>query len=160
VISVGSTTSTDVASSFSSRGPVTVDGSNRRKPDVAAPGSSVRSSTRTTTTSYGTMSGTSMAGPHVAAAVALIVSAQPALRGDVDAIEDLIEQNTLPLTTTQGCGGDTSSQVPNNVYGWGRLDVLAAVQAALALDLLTVDDFELGTFCRWDALDPATPLCQ
>jgi len=160
VISVGSTTSADAASSFSSRGPVTVDGSNRRKPDVAAPGSSVRSSTRTSTTSYGTSSGTSMAGPHVAAAVALIVSAQPALRGDVDTIEDLIEQNTLPLTTSQGCGGDTSSQVPNNVYGWGRLDVLAAVQAALALDLLTVDDFELGTFCRWDELDPAAPLCQ
>lgn len=158
-ITVGSTTSSDVASSFSSRGPVTVDSSNRRKPDVAAPGSSVRSSLRSSPTSYGTMSGTSMAGPHVAAAVALIVSAQPALRGDVDAIEDLIEQNTLPLTTAQGCGGDTSSQVPNNVYGYGRLDVEAAVQAALALDLLTVDDFELGTFCRWDSLVPAAPVC-
>ena len=42
--SVGATTSTDAIASFSSRGPVTIDGSNRRKPDVSAPGVSIRSS--------------------------------------------------------------------------------------------------------------------
>lgn len=154
---VGNTTSSDTISGSSSRGPVTADGSNRMKPDISAPGSSVCSSVPTN--DYAHFSGTSMAGPHVAAAVALIISAQPALRGDVDAIESLLTQNALPLTTTQGCGGDTDSQVPNNVYGWGRLDALAAVEAALALDLLTVDDFELGTLCRWDASEPPGPAC-
>jgi len=41
--SVGATSSDDEIRSFSSRGPVFVDGSNRLKPDVCAPGSYVRS---------------------------------------------------------------------------------------------------------------------
>ena len=42
--SVGATDSTDAIACYSSRGPVTVDGSNRLKPDISAPGSNVRSS--------------------------------------------------------------------------------------------------------------------
>ena len=43
---VGSTTSLGILSNFSSRGPVTVDGSMRMKPDIAAPGSNIRSCVR------------------------------------------------------------------------------------------------------------------
>jgi hypothetical protein len=50
--SVGSHTISNAISGFSSRGPVTLDGSMRMKPDITAPGSNVRSSTRTSTTSY------------------------------------------------------------------------------------------------------------
>ena len=71
-----------------------------------------------------------MASPHVAGAVALLWSAFPSLRGNVDHTEFILEQTALHLTTTQGCGGDTSSQVPNNVYGYGRIDVLAAYNYA------------------------------
>ena len=53
------------------------------------------------------------------------------MRGDVDRIEDIIEQTAIPKTTTQGCGGDTNTSVPNNVYGWGNIDALAAVTEAL-----------------------------
>jgi hypothetical protein len=73
-----------------------------------------------------------MASPHVAGAVALLWSAFPALRGNVDHTEFILEQTAVHLTTTQGCGGDTSSQVPNNVYGYGRIDVLAAYNYAAA----------------------------
>jgi subtilisin family serine protease len=151
VISVGSTTSSDVISSFSSRGPVTVDGSNRRKPDISAPGSGVRSSVPGN--SYSSMSGTSMAGPHVAGAVALLLSADPALSGDVDAIEKRLERSALLRTTTQGCGGDSTTIVPNNVFGWGRLDILKAVTTLLA------DDFEPTTFGRWDLVCPGGAGC-
>ena len=121
---------TDTIASYSSRGPVTADGSNRKKPDLVAPGSSVRSSYPTNT--YATLSGTSMASPHVAGAVALLWSAFPSLRGNVDHTEFILEQTAVHLTTTQGCGGDTASQVPNNVYGYGRIDVLAAYNYAAA----------------------------
>jgi serine protease AprX len=130
-ITVGATGfQTDGIASFSSRGPVTADGSGRAKPDLVAPGSSVRSSYPTG--GYTALSGTSMASPHVAGAVALLWSAFPSLRGNVDHTEFILEQTAKHLTTTQGCGGDTSSQVPNNVYGYGRIDVLAAYNYAAA----------------------------
>jgi subtilisin family serine protease len=127
---VGATDSSDVIAGFSSRGPVLDDDPLHRSPDISAPGVGVRSSLRGGT--YGSLSGTSMAGPHVAGVVALIISAKPSLAGNVTAIESIIEQTAVPRTTTQGCGGDSSTQVPNNVYGWGRVDALAAVQMALA----------------------------
>jgi uncharacterized repeat protein (TIGR01451 family) len=67
-----------------------------------------------------------MAAPHVAGLVALLISAQPALSGQVDQIEQLIMQNALPRTTNQICGGIPGTQVPNNTYGWGRIDARAA----------------------------------
>jgi len=134
--SVGATNSSDGIASFSSRGPVTVDGSGRLKPDVSAPGVSVRSSQRGD--SYGSLSGTSMAGPHVAGTVALLWSAVPDLVGDVDATERIITQTARPRTTTQGCGGDGPDDVPNNVYGWGIVDALAAVREGEVSDLEVV----------------------
>lgn len=124
-LSVGATDATDQIAGFSSRGPVTVDGSDRLKPDVVAPGVSIRSSARGGGFTY--KQGTSMAGPHVAGTVALLWSAAPALVGDVDATEWLITRTARPMTTTQACGGDGLGDVPNNVYGWGIVDALAAV---------------------------------
>jgi subtilisin family serine protease len=117
---VGATGSTDVIASFSSRGPVTVDASGRMKPEVSAPGVSVRSSVPSS--SYGTKSGTSMAGPQVAGLVALLLSARPDLKGRVDEIETIIESSSVALTTNDGCGGDAADAVPNNTYGHGRID--------------------------------------
>jgi len=126
-ITVGATDSADAIVGFSNRGPVTVDGSNRRKPDLVAPGFDVRSSTRGG--GYGPSSGTSMATPHIAGAVVLLWSAFPQLQRDVFCTQLLLQQSAVHHTSTQGCGGDTPTQVPNNVYGYGRLDVLAAFDA-------------------------------
>jgi serine protease AprX len=77
--STGSITATNAISGFSRRGSVTVDGSGRMKPDLVARGSTVRSTLRTSDTSYGNMSGTSMAGPHVVGTVAVLWSARSKL---------------------------------------------------------------------------------
>lgn len=127
--SVGSTTSSDLISSFSSRGPVTIDLSNRLKPNIAAPGSGVRSCIKGG--GYSSFSGTSMAGPHVAGIVALLISANPELAGEVDKIEDIIEQTAVPKTTIENCGSVLGTSIPNNTFGYGRIDALAAVNIAL-----------------------------
>src|SRR5207253_1138905 len=110
---------------FSSRGPVTIDGSQRRKPDLVAPGVDVYSSVPPNT--YASMSGTSMSAPHVAGGVALLWSALPGLRGDVDYTEALLEQTALHLTNAPMCGRET--EIPNNVFGYGRIDLFAAYNA-------------------------------
>lgn len=124
---VGATNEPDQIAGFSSRGPVAADGSDRLKPNITAPGQSIRSATPGG--GYGISSGTSMASPHIAGVVALLIAAEPTLAGQVEELETLIEQTAVPLTTTQGCGDDTPASVPNNVYGWGRVDALAAVEA-------------------------------
>jgi subtilisin family serine protease len=136
--SVGATRFNDTIAGYSSRGPVLVDGSNRLKPNVSAPGSGVRSSVPGG--EYDFSSGTSMAGPHVAGLVALMISANPALAGQVELIEDIIETTAVPKTTDQQCGEIPGSEVPNNTYGYGRIDALAAVEAALALVETGVDE--------------------
>ena len=157
---VGSTTwNTDTISSFSSRGPVVAgdapDALLLTKPNITAPGSAIRSALMATDSSYGSLSGTSMAGPHVAGLVALLISANPGLRGDVDELEDIIEQTAVDKPTNEGCGGDTATQVPNNTYGWGRIDALAAVQ--LAVSLRSPADVLDAAFDEIDAMIAADP---
>ncbi|MHB1319110.1 MAG: S8 family serine peptidase, partial [Anaerolineae bacterium] len=121
-------TGTDTIASFSSRGPVTVDGSFRPKPDLTAPGTTIRSSGRDSDSYFYASSGTSMAAPHVAGAVALLWSASPTLTNQITATEALLNAAAVPISATD-C---SSSGSPNNVYGYGRLDIKAAVDAALA----------------------------
>jgi hypothetical protein len=72
-----------------------------------------------------------MATPHVSGAVALLWSAAPSLAGHVPETEELLRATAVRLTTDQQCGTVPGSAVPNPVFGWGRLDVLAAVTTAL-----------------------------
>jgi len=125
-ISAGATTNTpeDLIANFSSRGPASVTGII--KPDLSAPGGSVRSSVPTN--NYALYSGTSMASPHVAATAGLIWSAAPELRGNVQVTEWIMEQTADVILDTQ-CG---DAGPPNNVYGWGRINAYDAVDYALA----------------------------
>ena len=116
-------TGTDTIASFSSRGPVIADGSGRIKPDIAAPGNPTRSCTNGSDSSYAFFSGTSMATPHIAGAMALLWNAIPSLRHQLTASRDALNNSAVHISDTQ-CG---DAGPPNNVYGWGRVDIFAAV---------------------------------
>jgi serine protease AprX len=139
---VGATEKGGRITDFSSRGPVTADGSNRMKPDISAPGADVRSSVPGG--GYGIGDGTSMAGPHVTGLVALLWSAAPDLVGDIDRTEKIIGETATPHRLSALCEmggtGETGScactpedlgRVPNNVYGWGEINAFAAVRRAM-----------------------------
>lgn len=133
---VGATRDDDAIANFSSRGPVTVDGSGRLKPDISAPGVQVRSAIRNG--GFASFSGTSMAGPHVAGAVALILSARPDLAGEVDLIQEILQNTSVHLTVPDTCGAIAGTDRPNHAFGWGRINVYEAVQAALDLTSSTI----------------------
>lgn len=127
---VGATDSNDELAGFSSRGPVRVDKSKRRKPDISAPGVDVRSSIPGG--GYEFSSGTSMASPHVAGAVALLWSAEPKLRGDIDATEQVLfgsANGKVSVPGNQTCGRTSPKDIPNNLFGYGRLDVWKAFES-------------------------------
>lgn len=135
--SIGATRFDDTIATFSSRGPVLIDGSNRLKPEVSAPGQFVRSCTPNG--NYAAFSGTSMAGPHVAGLVALVLSARPDLAGQVELIEQFIKESAVPIGDTSNCGVP-SGQTPNHAYGHGRVNALAAVNAALAYNQVSAPE--------------------
>jgi subtilisin family serine protease len=127
LLATGAFDASDNIAGFSSRGPVTVDGGTRIKPDIAAPGVSIRSSVPGG--GYGSLSGTSMAAPHTAGLIALLWSAQPALIGDLATTYEIVEASAEPTVDLQ-CPPNGPGGRPNNVWGWGIIDALAAVEAA------------------------------
>lgn len=106
--------------SFSSRGPTfcTPNGDPFIKPNISAPGVSVRSSV--IGGGYSRFSGTSMASPHINGVAALMLEANP------DLTVDEVKQIMYDTAIDKGANGK------DNNYGWGVVDALAAVNAALA----------------------------
>ena len=119
------TTGTDTIAPFSNRGSVTIDGSHRLKPDITAPGTDIRSSLNTSDSAYGTMTGTSMATPHIAGAVALLWSARPEWRHNIDISRTAMNDAAVHILNGACDGGH--AETPNNTYGHGRVNILAAV---------------------------------
>ena len=125
--------STNTLASFSSRGPSLFYTPNLLKPNISAPGVSVRSVTNSSDTAYTTASGTSMAGPHVAGVVALLWSARPNLMRNIAQTKTILQNSANPAVTlvpTQTCGSTPSTAIPNNSFGYGRVDALAAYNAS------------------------------
>ncbi|MEL7977952.1 carboxypeptidase regulatory-like domain-containing protein [Isoptericola sp. F-RaC21] len=119
--SVGAFDSSGAVASFSSRG-AGEDGGT--KPDIAAPGVNVRSSVPGD--GYASYNGTSMAAPHLAGAVALLWSAAPSLVGQIEETQALLDGAAVDVDDTT-CGGTADD---NNVWGEGKLDVMALLDAA------------------------------
>lgn len=105
-------------SEYSSRGP-TSDG--RIKPDLVAPGESIRAAARNTFNGSVVYSGTSMAAPFAAGSAALMIAANPSLQPD--GVRELL----------YGTAEDRGAEGADNDFGHGRLQVWEAVAAASEL---------------------------
>ncbi|CAH0492909.1 unnamed protein product [Peronospora farinosa] len=134
VIGVGATDSGDFLFPRSSTGPSL---ESRIKPDIVAPGVGIYSAWWTRDNVYAITSGTSMASPHVAGAVALLLSAKPGLTySQVWATlttstvrdESIVHNASFYLS----CGNTSASTFPNNIFGYGRLDVWHAMEVILS----------------------------
>lgn len=131
-IVVGSVDDNDQASFFTANGPCTWQdtefgdyaynpGIGLIRPDVCAPGESIKSLNYTSNTGYKSMTGTSQATPCVAGIAALMLSKNPELSpADICRI---LEETSVKLTPTK-----------SNLTGCGRVDALAAVNAVEAYD--------------------------
>jgi subtilisin family serine protease len=118
---VGAHDVNNVIARFSSRGFTTA---KTIKPNISAPGVNVRSSVPTN--SFASFSGTSMAAPHLAGAVALLWNASPYLRNNIDMTRLILDSSAVDMNDTT-CGGTIAK---NNVFGEGRLNIAAAVTAS------------------------------
>jgi subtilisin family serine protease len=118
-------------SSFSSRGPgIGTEKFPLLKPDISAPGDRVKSTW--IDGSFKLLSGTSMACPHIAGVIALMLSANPNLEYEV--IYDILRRTaTTELKAPTGrtaCDGVEATDFPNYHYGHGLVDAYAAVKEA------------------------------
>lgn len=126
-VCIGAVNYNDAAANFTSRGPVTwtntefgdypyEPGIGLIRPDVCAPGVDIKSLNYQTNTGYTSMSGTSMATPCAAGCMALMLCKDPNLMpADVCRI---LEETAVRL-----------AEGKSNIFGFGRIDVLAAVEA-------------------------------
>jgi subtilisin family serine protease len=110
VIAAGAVDSLNVVTAFSSRGP-TADG--RTKPDVTAMGRSVYVPSFSSSSTYGRVSGTSLATPLTAGLVALLLESHPTW-GPFE-IREALRETAL------------NHNAPNNDIGWGLVQGLSAV---------------------------------
>ena len=108
VLTVGATTSADALAAFSTRG---------NNLDIAAPGLNIQTTSRGS--GYSSWSGTSFSAPIAAGVAALVISANPVLRGAQ--VQNVLKQSADDLGST---GWDSS-------YGWGRLNAARAVDLAM-----------------------------
>lgn len=128
VIAVGSTNDLDALSTFSSVGPSV--GVGAVKPDISAPGQIIMSADHRNDNSYRIMSGTSMACPHVAGAIALLLSRNPDLT--YAQVKTLIQSHAdRDVLTSSGsnCSWISDNVFPNHHFGYGRLNIHRALQA-------------------------------
>ena len=125
-------------SSFSSWGP---SPTLELKPDLGAPGGMIYSTypLHLGTGGYATLSGTSMAAPHAAGAAALVLQANPKLKGQQ--VHGLLRNTAVPQHYST-----TAFLWPTHRQGAGMIDVVAAIESPVRATpaKLSLGEFETG----------------
>ena len=136
VTSVGSTGKNDgLYAPHSNWGPtdnpdlLNPNGNPNLKPQVVAPGVHIRSASNGSNADYDLLTGTSMSAPHVSGVIALMWGSASCLIGNYPATETILETTANPVPYDDGTGGGIHT--PNYAAGWGEVDALRAVQAAV-----------------------------
>ncbi len=124
-VGVGATDNSGEIASLSSRGPIIWSGTTYIKPDIVAPGLSIKSCDYLDPNDYEIMSGTSMACPHVAGVISLMIQANPAL--SIQNLKNIIKNSSIKKDGVS---------YPNNTYGYGLIDALNAVLSAKQGDII------------------------
>ncbi len=132
---VGAISNSNIIKSDSSRGPSACDGTIF--PEVVAPGVSIHTTDRFGF--YTNASGTSIATPHIAGGLALLLNAYSPL--------SVAEQENLLLNSAV----DLGASGPDNTYGQGRVDILAALQS-ISADLSITQTVSAGSITTGEAL--------
>ena len=118
----------DTITGFSSRGPRSIDG--LIKPEIGAPGASIVSAKSGSGNKYLKMSGTSMAGPHIAGVMALLKQARPQL--NVSELKSLLLARAKTMTDAK------KAVYPVARVGSGRVQVLESINAVAISDKSTL----------------------
>ena len=117
------------------------------KPDIGAPGGLIRSTLPLEQGGHGVLSGTSMASPHVAGAVALLLEAHPHARPAE--VEARLQNSARPHRFS----GNPAARVLDNVHrqGAGMLQINDAIEATTVVSpsSLALGEIESGSVTRW-----------
>jgi subtilisin family serine protease len=112
------------------------------KPDLGAPGGAIRSTYPLEAGGYANLSGTSMAAPHVAGAVALLLEARP--HTSSQAVRSILQNSSAP----RPWWGNPTLGYLDNVHrqGAGMLQIANAVRTTTRVEpgKLSLGEFEAG----------------
>ena len=137
---VGAIDNNSLIYAYGSRGPTTCGGSSGPFPDIVAPGVNIKSTDLLG--GYYASTGTSLASPHVAGGLALLLSVYPNLTADEQ--QSALINSAVDLGTT---GAD-------DTYGYGRLNLFAAYNWLAAMPSATPTPTPTSTFTPTPTFTP------